>query len=113
MAVCCCSDSARSSRSRLQLVEQTRVLDCDDRLVGKGRQQFHLLVCKRPHRAARHSDYPDRRLFTQQWRTDHGTITAEFLCQAKFVFRIGLRIEDLYGRTLEQSSTGHAAAARA
>ena len=37
VAVCCCSDCA-------QLVEQPRVLDGDDGLVGEGLDQLDLLV---------------------------------------------------------------------
>src|SRR6516162_7292705 len=100
------------ARARLHLVEQPHVLDRDHRLVGERLQQLHLFVRKWPHRAARQREYPDRCLFTQQGRADHGAIAAEFLCQAQLVFRIGLRIKNLNSRTLKQSSTGHAAAPR-
>ena len=49
VAVCCCSDSVRSSVRCLQLVEQPRVLDRDHGLVGEGRDQLDLLVGERPH----------------------------------------------------------------
>ena len=49
VAVCCSSDSVRSSVRWLQLVEQPRVLDGDDGLVGEGRHQLDLLVGERAH----------------------------------------------------------------
>ena len=44
VAVCC----ARFA----QLIEQARILDGDDRLVGEARQEFNLLVSKQPNRLA-------------------------------------------------------------
>ena len=52
VAVCCSSDSDSSSVRCLHLVEQPHVLDRDHRLVGKGGDQFDLLVSERPHRFA-------------------------------------------------------------
>ena len=43
VAVCCSSASVRSALRWLQLVEQPRVLDRDDRLVGEGLEQRDLL----------------------------------------------------------------------
>ncbi len=43
VAVCCSSDSLRSSRARLHLVEQAHVLDRDHGLVGESRYQLDLL----------------------------------------------------------------------
>ena len=40
VAVCCCSDCA-------QLIEQTRVLDCDHRLIGEVCNQLDLLFGER------------------------------------------------------------------
>ena len=45
VAVCCC----RSKSLSRQLVEQPRVLDRDDRLVGEVLDQLDLLVGERPH----------------------------------------------------------------
>ena len=47
VAVCCSSDSERSSRALTQFVEQPRVLDGDDGLVGESLHQLDLFVCKR------------------------------------------------------------------
>ena len=49
VAVCCSSDSVRSSVRCLHLVEQPRVLDRDHRLVGEGRDKLDLLVGERTH----------------------------------------------------------------
>ena len=46
VAVCCSSDSV-SSRCAAQLVEQPRVLDGDDGLIGEGADQLDLLVGER------------------------------------------------------------------
>ena len=40
VAVCCCSDSRQIVGARLHFVEQPRILDGDDRLIGEGAQQF-------------------------------------------------------------------------
>ena len=53
VAVCCCSDSLRSSVRCLHLVEQPRILDGDDGLVGEGLQQFDVLVGERAGPPAR------------------------------------------------------------
>ena len=47
VAVCCSSDSVRSSVRCLHLVEQPHVLDGDHRLVGEGLNQLDLLVGER------------------------------------------------------------------
>ena len=41
------------------LVEQPRVLDCDHRLVGEGRQQIDLLVIERTHFGTAQQDRAD------------------------------------------------------
>jgi hypothetical protein len=41
VAICCCSDSGRSVA---QLIEQSRILDCDDGLVGEILYQPNALV---------------------------------------------------------------------
>ena len=49
VAVCCCSDSVRSSVRCLHLVEQPHVLDRDHGLVGEGLHQLDLLLREGPH----------------------------------------------------------------
>ena len=44
VAVCCCSASVRSRGLRLHLVEQPRVLDRDDGLVGERLQQLNVMA---------------------------------------------------------------------
>ena len=43
VAVCCSSNSDRSSRARSHFVEQADVLNCDHGLIGEGRDQLNLL----------------------------------------------------------------------
>ena len=103
VAVCCSKDSLSSLSSRAFSIAITA---WSAKVVSSS---ICLLVNGRTERRAR-SEYPDWRPFTQQWCADHGTITAEFLCHAKLVFRVGLRVDNLYRRALEQSSTSHGAA---
>ena len=42
VAVCCSSDFGQLARARLHLLEQPRVLDGDDGLVGEGLEQLDL-----------------------------------------------------------------------
>ena len=49
VAVCCCSDSPRSSVRWRKFVEQACILDCYRSLIGEGLQQIDVLVLERAH----------------------------------------------------------------
>jgi len=57
----------------LQLVEQPRVLDCDDRLIGKGLEQLDLLVRKRSCLWPPDGKRTDRCTLKKQRRYEQGT----------------------------------------
>ena len=57
VAVCCCSDSLEIAGLRLHLVEQPRILDRDDGLVGESTQQLDLARRERSGLRARDHDH--------------------------------------------------------
>ena len=65
VAVCCSSDSLRSSCAP-QLVEQPRVLDRDHGLSGELLDQLDLLVGERPHLVAADQDGAERACLREQ-----------------------------------------------
>ena len=65
------------ARSRLYLLEQTRVLDGDHGLVGEGLHEFNLLCRERPHLAAPASDHADYDVLSEHW---HGENRANPCC---------------------------------
>src|SRR5258706_241518 len=62
-------------RARLQLLEQSHVLDRDHRLVGEGLEQFDLMATKLPHLAAPHGDNPDRAVVPHHRNAEHAAET--------------------------------------
>ena len=59
VAVCCWSDSLKSSVRRLHFLEQPHVPDSDHRLIGKGLQQVNLFVAEGVHFGAAKDDGAD------------------------------------------------------
>ena len=68
VAVCCCSNLA-------QLVEQSRVLDGDDGLVGEVRDQLDLPLGERPHLLAVDSNYANQFTLFKHGHTEEGSCT--------------------------------------
>ena len=76
---CDTSPSARSSLDRAaefvgalaQFVEQSRILDGDDCLVGEGLDQLDLLVGEGLHLVAVDDEYADRRLSRKHGNAEH------------------------------------------
>src|SRR5262245_5284469 len=64
---------------RLHLVEQPRILDRNDRLVGKRLDQLDLPLSKGLHHRTREREGADRRAFSQQGDAEHGAEFAELL----------------------------------
>src|SRR5262249_40908537 len=60
---------------RLELVEQARVLDGDDRLVGKGLEQGDLLLTEWSYLEAPYCDGADGAAFSKQRNADEGSRT--------------------------------------
>src|SRR5262249_49506756 len=71
---------------------------------------LHLLVGEGPHGVAAQPEHSNWGSLAQQRCGDYSAIAADSLRFAQLVFRIGLRIENLYGSALEQRSTDHAPA---
>ena len=91
VAVCCSSDS-------LQLVEQPRVFDRDDSLVGEVLHQLDLLVAERPHVLAL-KERSDRAPLRQKRDAEHRREAAKS-CAASldhFVVRISQNIVNVNG----------------
>src|SRR5262249_38864868 len=51
----------------LDLLEQSDILDGDDRLVGEGLQKRNLFLRKRTHLRPANMDRPDRNSLAQEW----------------------------------------------
>ena len=88
VAVCYCNDFA-------QLAEQTGVLDCDHRLVGKCGENIDLLFGERLNLRPSECEHPDGGIFTQQWNAELGAEAADLLRLEKFVLGVGQRIVDV------------------
>ena len=108
VAVCCCSDSQRSSRALAQLVQQPRVLDGDDGLVGEGSEPARS-AC--PYTAAasilRKKDYSDNTSFTQERNGERRPITANLLRIVSGVIRISQHIRYMNKASLDCRSSDH------
>ena len=89
-------------RPRLHLVEQPHVLDRDHRLVGKGGDQFDLLLGEWAHAGSLQHDDTDWRSFPQKRDAQHGTKTGNPLSFDESVFRIRQHVGNVDDLALEQ-----------
>ena len=71
VAVCSWRDSA-------QLIQQPRVLDGDDGLIGKIGYQLNLAFGEWPHFLVINGDGSDQLIFFQHWYVDHTPIATQF-----------------------------------
>src|SRR6476660_1839674 len=62
------------------LCQQSHILDCDDSLIGKRRDQLDLLVAERLDPLAPQHDHPDRRPFAQERYTELSAQVPECCC---------------------------------
>src|SRR5262249_23600435 len=85
-------------------LEQPHVLDGDDGLIGKCRNQFDVLVVERPHRATAHQDDTDWTSLAQHRHPQMGAIAAQLLWLSQTVVRVAQNIGDLKGLALKQDS---------
>ena len=95
-----------------ELVEQARVLDCNRRLVGKGRHQLNLFVCEWSHGTTRHLEYADCNTLTQQGDAQHRANAATLNRLSPRVFWIGRDIGNVDNSAFERRPSNECAAAR-
>src|SRR5271157_5996183 len=57
-----------------QLVQQPRVLDGNDRLVGEGRHQLDLFRSERLRRVSSYKDHADDIFLAQEWYAERGSV---------------------------------------
>src|SRR5262249_19252012 len=98
------------ARARLHLVEQPQVLDCDHRLVGERRDQFYLLVGKRPHCGSLQDDDADRSAFAEE--RDPKRCAHIELPVKHYVVRISPNIWGMDDLAFEKGSSRHRAPTR-
>jgi hypothetical protein len=92
--------------ARLQFAEQPRVLDRDDRLVGKGAHQFDLPLSERLDAQAAHRDHADHRSLTQQRHPKHGAYSGCHVLGHRVV-RVGGDVRDMHNAASECRSHGY------
>src|SRR5262249_59124791 len=90
-------------RPRLRLLEQSRVLDCDHSLIGKGLEQTYLLIREELHFAAAKCDRANRDTFSHQGHAKYRAETPAscvYAALGKFgVF--GLQVSNMEGSPIE------------
>src|SRR5947207_1789751 len=91
----------------MDLVEQPYVLDRNHRLVGEGRDQFDLLLGKRPDGGSLQDDDADRSAFAEERdpkRRTHIELPVKY-----YVIWIGPNIWDMNDLAFEKGSSRHRA----
>jgi hypothetical protein len=71
-------DLAQFCVALLQFLEQSYVLDGDNRLIGKSFEKSDLLVCEWIGYSTSNKNGPNRNLFAQEWHGKYGSITFSF-----------------------------------
>ena len=97
VAVCCSSDSA-------QFVEQPRVLNRDNGLVGECGDKLDLLVSEWPDLRSVQRQNTDRDTLAQHRNSEYRAIAPEFLCLDEGVFGISFHVRDMDHPAFEQDS---------
>src|SRR5262249_17673403 len=98
---------AQLLRARLYLIEQPPIPYCNHRLVGKGCDEFNLLVGEWPHCVSPQGDDPNRRSFSQERDAKKRTKAATLACPPIRVFRIGQSVGDVNDFAFEQDAPGY------
>ncbi len=93
-----------------QLVEQPRVLDGDDRLVGKGRHQLDLFRRKWLRHGFIDEDHPYDDTLAQERDAERSPVAAQLLSFAPGIVRVRQHIGNLNHPGLERGSPGDTAA---
>src|SRR5262249_29426091 len=99
-------------RARLDLIEQSDVLDGNHGLVGECGHQLDFLVGERLYTLARESDDTDGHILAQQGYAQYTPSLSELICFGHVVFRVSSYIRDLDNPAFEQSSGGDSPTAR-
>ncbi len=98
------------ARARLHRVEQPHVLDGDHRLVGKGLDQFDLLLRERPHGSAMHGEQADGESFSQQRHHEDCAKASQPRGFMHGVFGVGKNIGNLNRLSLQHNAPDGSAA---
>src|SRR5262249_24755996 len=98
--------------TRLQLIEQSHILDRDHRLVGEGVDQLDLLVGKGLHRSPRQRNDADRATLAQQRHRKRGAKSGSLLNVGVGIFGIGQDIGHVHAVPLHQGAPDDAPAPR-
>src|SRR5262249_5493663 len=96
----------------LYLIEQPHVLDRNDRLVGEGGDELDLSLAERAHGMTVQREHANWRSFPHEGQRKYRMVLADLLMLDQLVFRIGHRIENLYGRAFEQRAPDGTRASR-
>ena len=96
----------------LKFIKQSCILDCDHRLVGKGSDEFNLLVVKRAHSGPAHQDHTDQVALAQKGHAKMRAKPAQCLGFAQGVVRVGKHIVDLDGLAFQLDAPNDAPSAR-
>ena len=100
------------SRAGPKLLEQPYVLDGDRRLVGKGSDQFDLLVGERPHLGAGQREYADRHTIAHHRHAQHGAEFTDPLRLGESIVGIRHYVRNMDDDPLEQGASDRVAALR-
>src|SRR5262250_2444839 len=110
VAVWYSSDSSEVARAGLQFAEQPRILHRDDRLVGKGANQFDLPFGERLDPLPRQREHTNRLTLAQQRHAQRCPRLPEFSRLWQRVFRVCGDVGDVADLTFERGSLCHARA---
>src|SRR5262249_52370633 len=89
----------------LNFVKQPHVLDCNRSLVGKGRNQFDLLIGEGSYFRARQSQNADRDALAQHWDAESCAKVAQSRRFNEGVFRICLYVRNMNDATFDQRAS--------
>ena len=93
--------------ARLQLREQPDVLDGNDRLLGEGPEQLHLLVREEPDGVSPHNDRPDGGALPEQWHRREASIGHRLGDTPLAIGRICRDVRDLgHGAAQDRATCG-------
>jgi hypothetical protein len=92
-----------------QLIEQPRILDCDNGLIGEGRHQLDLLVGKRLHNRSPDEDHPYDIALPQERGSERRSITANPLVLKVSILRIDQHVGNMNQSAFKRRSSNDTA----